>query len=163
MRSVGSIKTIKKTKKKMKDKGLVISADKDLAEVEVECIMNACRDCSAHTLCVGRKQDKGHISVKNPLEACPGDRVVFEVPEEKYSRALIYLFSILLASSLLGLGIGALISGITGVSPTAVGAAGLFTGLILGGIGTFFLFRRHNKKYLYPVIIDITKKGDCHG
>lgn len=147
----------------MKDKGLVISTEKDLAQVEVECIMNVCRECSAHTLCIGRKQDKGHISVKNPLEACPGDQVIFEVPEEKYSRALIYLFSILLASSLLGLGLGALISGAAGISPTAAGASGLFTGLILGGVGAYSLFRKQNKKYLYPVITDITKKGDCHG
>jgi len=147
----------------MKDRGLVISTDKDLAQVEVECSMNACRDCSAHTLCIGRKQDKGRIAVQNPIKACPGDRVIFDVPEEKYSRALIYLFSILLSASLIGLGIGALSSGITDLSPTAAGAAGLFTGLFLGGIGAFFLFRRHNKKYLYPVIIDIIKKGDCHG
>jgi positive regulator of sigma E activity len=147
----------------MKDKGLVISTEKDLAQVEVECIMNVCRDCSAHTLCIGRKQDKGHISAKNPLEASPGDQVIFEVPEEKYSRALIYLFGILLASSLLGLGLGALISDLAGISPTAAGASGLFAGLILGGVGAYFLFRRQNKKYLYPVITDITKKGDCHG
>jgi len=147
----------------MKDKGLVISTEKDLAQVEVECIMNVCRECSAHTLCIGRKQEKGQISVRNPLEACPGDQVIFDVPEDKYSRALIYLFGILLASSLMGLGLGTLISGLADISSTAAGSSGLFAGLILGAVGAYFLFRRQNKKYLYPVITDITKKGDCHG
>lgn len=147
----------------MKDKGLVVSTNKDLADVEVECIMNTCHDCSAKALCIGRKQDRGNISVKNPVEACPGDKVIFEVPEDKYSRALICLFSILLFSSLLGLGLGAMLSSLTQISSTAAGASGLFIGLILGGIGAFFLFRRQNRKYLYPVIIDIIKKGDCHG
>jgi len=147
----------------MKDKGLVISIDRDLAEVEVECIVSACRDCSAHTLCIGRKQDKGHLSVKNPVEACPGDQVFIEVPEEKYSRALIYLFGILLASSLLGFGLGALIAALIRISSSAAGASGLFIGLTLGGIGAYFLFRKHNRKYLYPIITDIIKKGDCHG
>lgn len=142
---------------------MVVSTAEGLADVEVECIMNACQDCSAQTLCIGRKQNKGHISVKNPVEACPGDQVIFEVPEDKYSRALIYLFGILLASSLLGLGLGTLLSDLAGISPTAASASGLFIGLILGGIGAYNLFRRQNKKYLYPVIIDIIKKGDCHG
>jgi len=147
----------------MKDKGLVISTKKDLADVEVQCSMNACQECSAKVLCIGRKQDKGHISVKNPMDACPGDQVLFQVPEDKYSRALIYLFGILLSCSLLGLGLGSLISKLAGISSTAAGASGLFFGLILGGTGAYFLFRRHNKKYLYPVIVDIIKKGDCHG
>jgi positive regulator of sigma E activity len=163
MPSDGSIKPIWKTKEKMKDKGLVIFTNKDLAEVEVECIMNTCRDCSAKALCIGRNQDKGHISAKNPVDACPGDEVLFEVPEDKYSRALIYLFSILLVSSLLGLGLGTMLSSFTQISSTTAGASGLFLGLIAGGIGTLLLFRKQNRKYLYPVIIDIIKKGDCHG
>jgi hypothetical protein len=40
---------------------------------------------------------------------------------------------------------------------------GLVTGLVTGGIILRRIFRRKNKDHLYPVIVDIIKKGDCYG
>ena len=93
----------------MKDNGLVVSINKDLAHVEVKCL-EACRDCSARSLCVGQKQAKGLLAVKNPLNAGPGDKVQIEVPDTNYSKALILLFGTLLIVALIGMAAGYLLS-----------------------------------------------------
>ena len=146
----------------MKDNGIVVSIKQDLADVEVQCLV-VCHDCSAQSLCIGKKQKKGLLSVKNPIKACPGDEVTLEVPEENYNRALIQVFGTLLAASLLGLGLGVLFSDLLGFRTPESGLVGLLAGLFLGGTGLYFLFRNKNEKKLYPVITNIIKKGDCHG
>ena len=64
----------------MTDNGLVIATRKNIAEVEVNCL-DGCHDCTARSLCIGNKQNKGRLSVKNPLDAMPGDMVKIQIPE----------------------------------------------------------------------------------
>lgn len=146
----------------MTDNGRVITSENDLAEVEVDCF-EGCHDCSARSLCIGNKQNKGRLSVKNPLHAMPGDEVKIRIPEARYNQALIQLFGGLLCALLLGMGCGYAFSLIFSVPPSFASFAGLVGGLLIGGIVLFRVFRRKNKEYLYPVIIDIIKKGDCYG
>lgn len=146
----------------MKDKGLVLSTNKDLAKVEVRCLA-VCHDCSARALCIGRSASKGLLSVKNPVSASPGDQVALEVPEEKYSKSLIVLFGGLLAATLLGLAAGYFISILTGLPAEPAGITGLLIGIIAGiGILTKY-FHNENKRNLYPSITEIIRKGDRHG
>ncbi len=146
----------------MKDKGLVLSTNKDLAKVEVRCL-TVCHDCPAHALCLGRSVSKGLLSVKNPVSASPGDQVAIEVPEEKYSKSLIVLFGGLLAAALLGLAAGYFISLLTALPAEPVGITGLLIGIIAGiGLLTKY-FHNENKRNLYPFITEIIRKGDRHG
>jgi positive regulator of sigma E activity len=146
----------------MTDNGRVITSENDLAEVEVACF-EGCHDCSARALCIGNKQNKGRLSVKNPLRAKPGDEVKLRIPEIRYNQALIQLFGGLLCALLLGMGCGYVFSLIFDVPTPFASFAGLVGGLFIGGILLSRIFRRKNKEYLYPVIIDIIKKGDCYG
>ncbi len=146
----------------MTDNGRVVSSDNDLAEVEVDCF-EGCHDCSARSLCIGNKQNKGRLSVRNPLHAMPGDEVKIRIPEDRYNQAMILLFGGLLGAILLGLGIGHVISLVFAVPVTSASLAGLAGGLLIGGLILSRIFRRKNKEHLYPVIIDIIKKGDCYG
>jgi len=146
----------------MKDNGLVVSINKDLAHVEVKCL-EACRDCSARSLCVGQKQAKGLLAVKNPLNACPGDEVQIEVPDTIYSKALIQLFGTLLIVALIGMAAGYLLSFLLPLSYSLTSPIGLFLGLFLGAAGLYRYFRKKNEEQLYPVIKEIIKKGECHG
>jgi len=146
----------------MTDNGLVIAAEKDLAEVEVVCF-EGCHDCTARSLCIGNKQNKGRLSVKNPLHALPGDEVKIQIPEDRYSRALILLFGGLLVAALLGMGGGHLLALVFSLSSYLARFIGLAAGLVIGGLVLTRIFRRKNKEHLYPVIIDIIKKGDCYG
>ncbi len=146
----------------IKDNARVVSTDADLARVEVNCL-SACEDCHARLLCAGNKQDNGLISALNPLNAAPGDRVLIEVPESRYNRALIFLFGTLLTAALIGMGAGYALSGVLRLSSSKAGAAGLILGLLLGGLGLFMSFPKKSRKYLYPVITAITAKGGCHG
>lgn len=50
----------------MKDSGFVVATKGQWADVEVSCL-NACIACSAQSLCIGQSQDKGFLSVINPL------------------------------------------------------------------------------------------------
>jgi len=138
---------------------LVISTKEGMAQVEVECL-TSCHHCSARILCVGQNRSKGILSALNPLNARPGDEVTIEVPESNYSRSLILLFGVLLASSLLGMGTGSFISNLLKLSSSYASIFGLFLGLFLGGAGLFFYFNKKNKDRLYPVISKIAKKGD---
>lgn len=146
----------------MKDNGLVVSINKNLAHIEVKCL-EVCRDCSARSLCVGQKQAKGLLAVKNPLNACPGDEVQIEVPDTNYSKALIQLFGTLLIVTLVGMTAGYLLSFLLPLSYSLTSPIGLFLGLFLGAAGLYRYFRKKNEEQLYPVIKEIIKKGECHG
>jgi positive regulator of sigma E activity len=146
----------------MTDNGLVIATEKDLAEVEVHCF-TGCHDCTAKSLCIGNKQNKGRISVKNPLHAHPGDEVKIHIPEDRYNQAMIMLFGGLLAAIFLGMGGGYMLALIFALPSFLASFLGLVSGVILGGSVLARIFRRKNKSQLYPVIIDIIKKGDCYG
>lgn len=146
----------------MTDNGLVIRVENDHAEVEVSCF-EGCHDCAARNLCIGNKQNKGRLSVKNPLNALPGDEVKIQIPEDSYSQALILLFGGLLLALLLGMGGGYAVSLLFTLPPFFSSLSGVVAGLILGGIVLARVFRQKNKNQLYPVIIDIIKKGDCYG
>jgi len=147
----------------MRDKGIVINTKEDLAQVEVICFIEACHKCSARSLCIGKDQSKGVLSVKNPLKACSGDEVEIEIPDSKYNKALILLFGSFLVASLFGLGAGFLLSPLLPFSSSVSGLLGLFLALIVSGIFLSRYFRKTNKALLYPVITDIIKKGGCHG
>jgi positive regulator of sigma E activity len=146
----------------MTDKGLVISTEKGLAEVEVACF-EGCHDCAARRLCIGNKQNKGRLSVKNPIRALPGDEVKIQIPEDRYNRALILLFGGLLIAIFLAIGIGYLSVLIFSLSSFFASLTGLACGLTAGGLVLSRIFSQKNKAQLYPVIIDIIKKGDCYG
>jgi len=146
----------------MIDNGLVIAAEKDFAEVEGSCF-EGCHDCSARSLCIGNKQNKGLLSVKNPVHALPGDEVKIHIPEDHYIQALILLFAGLLFALLLGMGAGYIISLLFALPLFLPSCLGLVAGLFLGWIVLARIFRKKNKEHLYPMIIDIIKKGDCYG
>ena len=146
----------------MTDNGLVITTAKDIAEVEVNCF-DGCHDCTASSLCIGNTKNKGRLSVKNPLHALPGDEVKIQVPDARYNQALILLFGGLLLAALLGMGGGYLSALFFSLSSPLVSFVGLVTGLIIGGWALARVFHRKNKEQLYPVIIDIIKKGDSYG
>jgi len=145
--------------RKMNDTGLVVSTKEGMAQVEIECL-KACHHCPARSLCIGQNTSKGILSAMNPLNARPGDEVTIEVPESNYSKALILLFGVLLAASLIGMGAGIFLSYLLKSSSSYASIFGLFLGLFLGGMGLFFYFNRKNKDHLYPVISNIAKKGD---
>jgi len=147
----------------MRDKGLVINTKEDLAQVEVFCFIESCHKCSARSLCIGQDQSKGILSVKNPLKATPGDEVNIEIPDSKYNKALILLFSSLLLASLLGMGAGYFLSPLLLLSSSAGSLLGLLFALTAAVIILFRYFQKNNKNFLYPVIISIIKKGDHHG
>lgn len=146
----------------MKDSGFVLTVEKDFAEVEVSCF-EGCHDCSARSLCIGHKHNKGRLSVKNPLRAKPGDEVMIEIPEVHYNKALIQLFGGLLVALLVGIGGGYLISFLLPFPSLLTSLFGLVAGLFLGGSWLSRMFKRKNQQQLYPVIIDILKKGGCYG
>ncbi|MFC2167058.1 SoxR reducing system RseC family protein [Acidobacteriota bacterium] len=146
----------------MKDNGLVLSAQNNLAEVEVQCFA-ACKDCSAQSLCVGQSQSKGHVSAKNPLHAQPGDTVSLDIPETMYNKSLILVFGTLLSAALLGMAAGHFSSPVFSLSSPASGVLGLFLGLIAAGFWLFRFFRKNNNKRLFPVITEIINKGGHHG
>jgi positive regulator of sigma E activity len=146
----------------MTDSGMVISTDESFAEVEVSCL-EGCQGCAARSLCVGNKQNKGRLFAKNPLLAKPGDGVRIEIPEARYSPALILLFGGLLTAIITGLGIGYLTAILFSFPLLLACLAGLAIGLVLGGLILSSIFRRKNEEQLYPVIIEILKKGERYG
>ncbi len=147
----------------MKDKGLVVSTKNNFAQVEVQCLIESCASCSARSLCTGRDKSKGLLEVQNPLNACTGDKVEIEIPETKYNQALILLFGTLLAAALLGMGAGYFLSPIVPMSSSAASLLGLILAVLGTGLFLFRYFRKKNKIHMYPVIINILNKGDCHG
>lgn len=147
----------------MKDRGVVISTHSDLAEVVVECLVEACSSCSAKVICTSQSPSKGRLAVKNPLRASVGDAVEIEIPEQRYNRALILIFSSLILASLSGLGIGSLFSLLFSLSPQTAGIIGFFLALFSAGAWLFRHFRKKNREFLYPVIMNIIHKGDSYG
>ena len=133
----------------MTDNGLVITTEKDFAQVEVACL-DGCRDCTAQSLCIGNKQNQGRLSVKNPIHALPGDKVKIQIPEDRYNQALILLFGGLLAALFVGMGGGYLVASIFSLSPPLASFVGLVLGLIIGGFSLSRIFRPKNKHRLYP-------------
>lgn len=146
----------------MKDNGIVISTQGDEAQVKVSCL-TACLDCSASAFCSQRNKSEGLLSAKNPVHASPGDMVQIDVPDDNYSRALIFLFGSLLGAALIGSLSGYGLANLLSLSSTQGGLLGFFLGM---GVAAFWLtqyFRKTNAQNLYPIIIDIIQKGDCHG
>jgi positive regulator of sigma E activity len=141
----------------MKDKGWVVSTKNDLAQIEVACLTDSCQKCSAHNICAGNNQSKGLLTVKNPLNATSGDEVEIEIPDTKYNMALILLFGSLLVASLLGMGVGYVLSPLLPLSSQETSFFGLLLFLILAGIILWRHFHKKNNAPLYPVIIDIIK------
>jgi len=142
---------------------VVCSAQNDLAQVKVELKTDSCPSCSARSLCFGQQEEKGTITVLNPLSAQPGDEVQIEIPEGGYTRELIMLFGILLLGAIFGLALGYLIALFLSLPPSPFSLLGLFLGLLSGGLVLFRYFRQTKKNTLYPVITGIIKKGDFHG
>lgn len=147
----------------MKDNGIVFSTKEDIAQVEVNCLLESCQDCSARTFCTGKAPSRRLLAVKNPLRAMPGDEVEIEVPDRDYHKVLILLFGSLLIAALLGMGAGYFFSSFLPLSPSQSSFLGLLLALSIAGWGLFRFFRKKNKEGLYPIIIDIIKKGDKHG
>jgi positive regulator of sigma E activity len=144
------------------DSGLVLAVERNLATVEVSCF-EGCDHCAARSLCIGHKQTQGRLSVKNSLGAQPGDEVIIEIPESYYSKALALLFAGLLIAMLAGMGGGYLLSFLLPFPSLSTSISGLGAGLIIGGFGLYWIFRKQNEQQLYPEIIDILKKGDRYG
>lgn len=143
----------------MKDKGRVVSTKNDLAQIEVSCLTDSCQKCSARNICAGNNQSKGLLTVKNPLNANSGDEVEIEIPDTKYNMALILLFGSLLVASLLGMGVGYVLSPLFPLSSQEMSFFGLLLFLILAGIILWRHFHKKNNTPLYPVIIDIIKRN----
>jgi positive regulator of sigma E activity len=144
----------------MRDKGLVIKSDKDMAQVELQCFVESCRGCAARSLCTGQGQSKSLLTVRNPVHASPGDEVEVEIPETNYSRALIILFGTLLIATLLGLGLGSLLSPLLPLSASVSGLIGVLVALIITGAILSRYFKSKNNASFYPLIIAVTKKAD---
>jgi len=125
--------------------------------------LEACQGCSASSLCIGQKNAIGLLSVRNPLKAKTGDRVLIAIPESSYSKALIFLFGVLLLSILVGMGVGYIISPVLPLSSSESSVLGIALGVVLAGIGLSFRFRRINNNSLYPEIIEILNKGGSYG
>lgn len=147
----------------MKDSGVVISTSPGLAEVEVECLVEACASCPAKSLCSQRGPSKGHLTVRNPLSASVGDQVEIEIPERNYTRALILIFLTFLLSSLAGIGMASFLSRLLSFPRQELLILGFLLGLACAGIWLFRYFRKKNNALLYPVIITIIQKGEKHG
>ena len=142
----------------MKDKGRVVSTENDMAQIEVACLIDSCQKCSAHNICAGNNRSKGLLTVKNPLNASSGDEVEIEIPDTKYNMALILLFGSLLIASLLGMGVGYVLSPLFPLSSQEMSFFGLLLFLFLAGIILRRHFYKKTKAHLYPVIIDIINK-----
>jgi positive regulator of sigma E activity len=147
--------------KPMKDKGIVISTDKDLAWVEVDCL-SACNSCAASSLCIKKDQPTGLLSVRNTLRASPGDAVTIDVPDTVYSKTLIWLFSVLLGGCLIGMATGYLVATLIPLGASESSMIGLLLGLLLAGFWLSRRFRKRKGMNLYPVIVEIKPKGEYH-
>lgn len=147
----------------MKDKGTVVSTENNFARVEVACL-EACQGCAASSLCIGQKNAKGLLSVKNPLQAKTGDRVLISIPESRYSKALILLFGVLLSATLAGMALGYFVSPFLPMSKSESSILGVILGIMLAGIFLSLRFKKINNEFLYPEITEILyNKGGSYG
>lgn len=145
----------------MRDSGLVLTSTKDFAQVEVSCL-ETCQGCAAKALCIGQGNQKGILSVKNPLQALPGDQVWIDIPEKTYDRSLILLFGTLLFCSLFGMVAGYVSAGLLSVPAQTASILGLFLGLFASGAWLSRHFRKKTNQRLFPTITKITQKGGYH-
>ena len=147
----------------MKDKGTVVSTENNFARVEVACL-EACQGCAASSLCIGQKNAIGLLSVRNPLQAKTGDRVLISIPESRYSKALILLFGILLSATLAGMALGYFVSPLLPTSKSGSSILGVILGVTLAGIFLALRFKKINDEFLYPEITEILyNKGGSYG
>lgn len=146
----------------MRDRGVVVSVEQGLAVVEVPCLQ-ACEGCAARSLCTTHEQQKGRLSVRDPLGARPGDEVLIEIPEEHYSRALIQMFASLLTALLVGMGGGYLLASRLALPVLPMTLGGMALGLAIAGFVLTRYFRDKGTARLYPVITEILKKGGSDG
>lgn len=146
----------------MKDSGVVVSIQGDLAQVKVSCL-EACDGCAAHHLCIGPSRNKGLLTVENSIKARPGSEVMIEVPETKYNKALIVLFGSLLAAGLSGMIIGYFLSQYLPMSSSTSSILGFFLGAGLIVSWLIRYFHHDNRKHFYPKIIEIIQRGDQNG
>ncbi|MGD9344253.1 MAG: SoxR reducing system RseC family protein [Candidatus Aminicenantes bacterium] len=146
----------------MKDKGTVLSTENNLARVEVACL-EVCQECSASSLCIGSKNATGILSVRNPLRAKAGDRVLISIPESRYSKALILLFGVLLLATLAGMGLGYWMTPVLPLSSSTSSLLGALFGIALAGMLLSLRFKKIANESLYPEIIEILHKGDSYG
>lgn len=144
----------------MRDKGLVVSTKDDFAQVEVQCFIESCQDCSARSLCVGQDKKKGILVARNLLEAQAGDEVEVDIPETKYNQALILLFGVLLAAAILGMAAGYFLSLLLSLSSSMASFSGLLLALLIAGGWLFRHFHKNRRHHLYPKITSILKRGD---
>ncbi|NIM91189.1 MAG: hypothetical protein GTO17_09605 [Candidatus Aminicenantes bacterium] len=147
----------------MEEKAVVCASQKDFAQVNVEIKGEICSTCSVRSLCAGQQEEKGTITVLNPLSARPGDEVKIKFPEGDYTKELIRIFGILLVGIILGLALGYLVALFLSLPLTPISLLGFLLGLLAGGAILFRYFGRKKKNKLYPVIIDIIRKGGSHG
>ncbi len=145
----------------MKDKGIVISTDEDFARVEVDGL-SVCNTCAVSSLCLKKDQDTGLLSVRNALQASPGDAVTIDVPDTTYSKTLIWLFSVLLGGCLIGMALGYLASTLIPLGPSELSLLGLLLGVLVAGFWLSRRFQKMNSANLYPVITEIKPKGEYH-
>jgi positive regulator of sigma E activity len=145
----------------MIDEAIVIDVHNGLARIKVS-PQAACCKCSARTLCQGSTGKDGMMTALNPLRARPGSMVRVEIPESGYNREAIRIFGLLLASILVGLGLGSLASSIFQTPPSVSGIVGVGLGLAVGGLGIFLSSRRGRRQPLYPVIQEVISKGAGH-
>jgi positive regulator of sigma E activity len=142
----------------MKDKGKIISLKGPFAQIKLDCV-SGCQKCAARHLFSNKKYERGLFKALNPVKAAPGDEVMIDIPEEKYNKALIMLFGLMLFASLLGMLLGFFTAAFFPFPPPTGGMIGFFLGLVIAGL---FLFVRIKKMNLYPEIISIIKEGDYH-
>jgi len=145
----------------MKDKGMVLSTENTLARVRVACL-EACQGCPANSLCIGPKNATGILSVKNPIHAKAGDRVLISIPELSYSKALILLFGALLLAAVAGMGLGYWMTPFLPLSSSVSSLLGTLLGIVLAGTLLALRFKKITNESLYPEIIEILHKGDSY-
>lgn len=146
----------------MKDEGIVISTQGEMAEVEVSCL-EGCHDCSARSLCGVDTQKKGSLKALNSAGAHSGDTVSLDIPDSTYNRHLIRLFGGLLAGAVTGAFMGYILSRYIPISADFSAFLGLFLG---GGVSGWMLFHqlRRDSRSIYPVITGIIpQKGESNG
>lgn len=144
----------------MKDRGKIVSLKGPLAQVELNCI-SGCQECAARHVCSNKEQEKGLISVLNPIKAAPGDEVIIDIPDGRYSQILIFLFGFMLIAAVGGMFVGSFLASLISLSSSTGGILGFFLGLISTGAWLFYRFKK-DKNNLYPEIINTIKQGDDH-
>ncbi|MFQ6069567.1 MAG: SoxR reducing system RseC family protein [Candidatus Aminicenantales bacterium] len=141
----------------MIEKAIVISTEGKYARIKVR-ESEACESCPARSFCVGQKEKEGTILAENHAAARPGDKVVIEVPESRYTKTLIRVFASLLAGALVGLAFGYLVSFALHLHPSFTSAAGLIIGILLTGLFLYTASKKKKEYALYPQVISVEKR-----